>query len=305
VIRVHQYGGPEQLQLEHIPRPEPQAGEVLLRVHAAGVHPMDGKIRQGLFKDVRPLSFPFIPGAALAGIVEEVGPGVTTFEVGQAVFGQSAKGAYAEYATAPVETLALKPQTLNFDEAATLAGGATTAWQALFDQGKLQAGQRVLIQGAAGGVGSFAVQFARWKRAQVIATTSTVNHDFIYALGAETVIDYTSTPVAQVVHDVDLVIDTVGGEALEGSWSVLKHGGTLVSIVSEPSAEKAQQRGAQAVFFIGRTSRALLETIAHVIDEEHLRAVVGQVLPLSEARLAHELVQTGHGRGRIVLHIAD
>jgi NADPH:quinone reductase-like Zn-dependent oxidoreductase len=305
VIRVHQYGGPEQLQLEHIPRPEPQAGEVLLRVHAAGVHPMDWKIRQGLFKDIRPLSFPSIPGAALAGIVEEVGPGVTAFEVGQAMFGQSATGAYAEYVTAPVETLALKPKTLSFDEAATLAGGATTAWQALFDQGKLQAGQRVLIVGAAGGVGSFVVQFAKWKNAQVIATTSTANHDFIHALGAETVIDYTSTTSAQVVHDVDLVIDTVGGEALEGSWSALKRGGTLVSIVSQPSAEKAQQRDAHAVFFIGRTSRALLETIAHVIDEGHIRAVVGRVLPLSEARLAHELVQTGHGRGRIVLHIAD
>jgi NADPH:quinone reductase-like Zn-dependent oxidoreductase len=266
---------------------------------------MDWKIRQGLFKDIRPLSFPSIPGAALAGIVEEVGPGVTAFEVGQAMFGQSAMGAYAEYVTAPVETLALKPKTLSFDEAATLAGGATTAWQALFDQGKLQAGQRVLIVGAAGGVGSFAVQFAKWKHAQVIATTSTANHDFIHALGAETVIDYTSTTIAQAVHDVDLVIDTVGGEALEGSWSALKRGGTLVSIVSQPSAEKAQQRDAHAVFFIGRTSRALLETIAHVIDEGHIRAVVGRVLPLSEARLAHELVQTGHGRGRIVLHIAD
>lgn len=305
VIHIHQYGGPEQLILERAECPEPQAGEVLLRVHAAGVHPMDWKIRQGLFKDRRPMSFPYIPGSALAGTVEGVSPGVTAFQIGQEVFGQSTKGAYAEYAIAPVETLALKPQTLNFAEAATLAGGATTAWQALFDQGELQAGQRVLIIGAAGGVGSFAVQFARWKGARVIGTTSTANRDFLHTLGAETVIDYTSTEISQVAHDVDLVIDTIGGEALEHGLRVLKRGGTLVSIVSPPDAEKAQERGVRAVFFVGSTSHTLLETIAHVIDEGHLRAVVGGVFSLPEAPLAHEHVQTGHGRGRTVLHIAD
>jgi NADPH:quinone reductase-like Zn-dependent oxidoreductase len=266
---------------------------------------MDWKIRQGLFKDMRPMSFPYIPGTALAGTVEGVGPGVTDFQIGQEVFGQSTTGAYAEYAIAPVETLALKPKTLRFDEAATLAGGATTAWQALFEQGDLQAGQRVLVVGAAGCVGSFAVQFARWRGAQVIGTTSTANRDFLHALGAETVIDYTSTAISQVAPDVDLIIDTIGGEALDPYWSALKPGGTLVSVVSPPSVEKAKEQGVHAVFFIGRTSRTLLETIAHVIDEGHLRAVVRDVFSLPEAPLAHEQVQAGHGRGRIVLHITD
>src|SRR5437764_8941823 len=202
---MYQYGGPEELRLERIERPAPQAGVVLVRVHAAGVNPVDWKFRQGFLKDFFPMSFPYTPGRDLAGVVEEVGPDVTTFQKGQAVFGQSAHGTYTEYTPAAVDTLALKPKTLSFDEAAAIPVGATTAWQGLFDHGGLQAGQRVLIQGAAGGVGMFAVQFARWKGAYVIGTTSTSNVDFVRSLGAETVIDYTSTPVEQTVHDVDLV----------------------------------------------------------------------------------------------------
>jgi NADPH:quinone reductase-like Zn-dependent oxidoreductase len=305
IIRVHQYGGPEQLILEQAARPAPQAGEVLLRVHAAAVHPMDGKIRQGLFKDMRPLSFPYTPGSALAGVIEEVGPGVTSFAVGQAVFGQSTKGAYAEYAVAPEETLALKPPSLSFGGAAILAGSATTAWQALFERGGLEAGQRVVILGAAGGVGSFAVQLAKWKGAQVIGTTSPANRAFLTDLGADTVIDYTSTPLEQGAHDVDLVLDTVGGEALEASLRVLKRGGTFVSIVRPPEIEQAQERGVRALFFVGRTSRALLETIAQLIDAGEVRPVVGGTFALPEAHLAHARVQSRHGRGRIVLHLTD
>src|SRR5229473_3894877 len=236
-IRVHQYGGPEQLKLEQIPCPEPQPGEVLVHVHATAVLPVEWKIRQGLFHAFQPAAFPYIPGSASAGIVEEVGPGVTTFRSGQAVFGRSSQGTYAEYTTASAETIALKPASLGFSEAATISGGATTAWEALFDRGGLQAGQRVLILGAAGGVGSFAVQLARWKGAQVIGTTGTANMDFVRSLGAEVVVDYTSTPVEQVVHDVDLVVDTVGGQTLQSAWPVIKHGGTLVSTAGQPSQE--------------------------------------------------------------------
>lgn len=304
-IRVHQYGGPEQLKLEQIPRPEPQAGEVLVRVHAAGVNPVDWKLRQGLLKDFVPMQFPYIPGADLAGVVEEVSPGVTAFQQGQAVFGQSAKGTYAEYTTASVETLAPKPKTLNFDEAAAIPVGAATAWQALFDHGGLQAGQRILIQGAAGGVGSFAVQFARWKGAHVISTTSTANVDFVRSLGAETVVDYTSTPVERVIRDVDLVLDTVGGETLEGSLQALKRGGTLVTIAGQPSQEKAQEIGIRVASFSARVSSELLRTIAQLIDEGQVKVAVETTFPLRDARRAHELSQTRHGRGRIVLHIAD
>lgn len=305
-IRVHQYGGPEQLKLEQIPCPEPQPGEVLVRVHATGVLPVEWKIRQGFFHAFQPATFPYIPGSAFAGVVAEVGAGVTAFEIGQAVFGRSNKGTYAEYTTASVETLALKPASLSFDEAATISGGATTAWEALFDRGGLQAGQRVLILGAAGGVGSFAVQLARWKGAQVIGTTGAANVDFVRSLGAETVVDYTSTLVEQVVHDVDLVVDTVGGQTLESAWPAIKRQGTLVSTAGLPSREKARELGIRALFFSGgRPSSERLQTIAQLIDEGQVKVTLARIFPLREASLAHELSQRGHGRGRIVLHIAD
>ena len=314
-IRVHQYGGPEQLTLEQIPCPEPQAGEVLIRVHAAGVLPAEWKVRQGLFKNFAPISFPYIPGSAVAGVVEEVGPGVTTWKIGQAAFGRSTNGAYAEYTTTAVDSPALgpktfsllteNPDTLRFDEAATISGGATIAWTALFEDGALQAGQRVLIHGAAGGVGSFAVQFARWKGAQVIGTTSKANRDFVSALGAETVIDYSSTPFEQMVHDVDLVLDTIGGETLQRSMQVVKRGGMLVSLLEQPSPDLAQKYGIRAKKNAIPPTNSLLRTIAQLIGEGHVKPTIARIFSLPEAKQAHELSQSGHGRGRIVLHIAD
>src|SRR5215472_8478444 len=212
VIHVYRYGGPEQLKLEEKPRPEPSPGEVLLRVHAAGVNPIDWKIRQGLMKDFQPVTFPYTPGIEVAGVVEAVGPGVTAFQIGQAVIGRCASGAYAEYLTISAEAVALKPQSLRFAEAASVPVGLMTAWRALFEHGGLIAGQRVLIVGAAGGVGLFAVQLAKWKGAQVIGTTSKANLAFVRSLGADTVVDYTTTPVESVIQDVDLVLDGVGGE---------------------------------------------------------------------------------------------
>lgn len=304
-IRVHQYGGPEELKLEQIARPVPQEGEVLVRVYAAGVNPIDWKIRSGALKNMFPVPLPHIPGRDIAGIVEEVGPGVTAFQTGQAVFGQSAQGGYSEYTTASVKTLALKPEKLSFDEAAAIPVGATTAWQGLFDHGDLQPGQRVLIQGAAGGVGLFTVQFAYWKGAHVIGSASTANVDFVHALGAETVIDYTSTAVEKEVHDVDLVFDTVGSKTLESSLQALKRGGTLVTIAGQPSQEKAQERDIHIDWFSAQVNSDLLRTFARLIDEGQVKVAIAARFPLSEASKAHELSQSGHGRGRIVLHIAE
>jgi len=301
-IRAYQYGGPEQLELAQIERPVPQSGEVLVRVHAAGVNPIDWKICQGLLKDLFPTPFPHLPGRDLAGIVEEVGPGVTTFRKGQAVFGQSIHGTYTEYTRASIHTLALKPKTLSFDEAVAIPLGATTAWEGLFG---LQAGQRVLVQGAAGGVGMFAVQFARSKGAYVIGTTSTPNVDFVSSLGANEVIDYTSTLLEDTVHDVDLVFDTVGENTLESSLHAVKRGGTLVSIASQPSEEKARRLGVHVVAFSTRITCELLYTIAQLIDDRQVKVVVGKTFPLKDAGKAHELSEQGHGRGRIVLHISD
>lgn len=307
-IRVYQFGGPEQLILEQILCPEPEAGEVLVRVHAVGVLPAEWKVRQGLFQSFFPVSFPYIPGSAFAGVIEEVGPDVTAFQPGQAVFGRSSNGAYAEYTRVAVETLAPKPETLSFVEAATISGGATTAWTALFENAELQAGQRVLIHGAAGGVGAFAVQFARWKGAQVIGTASTANVGFVRSLGADTVVDYTAVPFEQGVHDVDAVLDTIGGETLQRSLQVVKPGGILVSLLEQPSQEKARERGIRAMkntAALPFPSSDLLRTIAQLIVTGQVKVTVARIFPLSEASMAHELSQTGHGRGRIVLRISE
>ena len=303
-IQVHDYGNVDQLKLEQIPQPAVQEGEVLVRVYAAGVNPVDWKIRAGRLKDFRPATFPYVPGADLAGVVEKVGSGVTAFQPGQEVFGRSSQGSYAEYSIAPANALALKPKTLSFDEAVTIPVGATTAWQGLFDHGNLQSGQRVLILGGAGGVGIFAVQFARWKGAHVISTASTRNVDFVRSLGAKTVIDYTKTHVEDEIHDVDLVFDTVGGEALASAWPTLKRGGTLVSIAGQPDEAKAREFGVRAARFSAQVTSELLSTFAQLIEQGQVKPVVGATFLLSEAGKAHELSQSGHGRGRIVLHIA-
>jgi NADPH:quinone reductase-like Zn-dependent oxidoreductase len=304
VIQVHRYGGPEQLKLEEKPRPQPQMGEVLVRVYAAGVNPIDWKIRQGFMKESRPVTFPYTPGIEMAGVVEDVGPAVTAFETGQAVFGQTAEGAYAEYLTIPVGALAPKPQTLSFVEAATVPVGATTAWRTLFDDGRLTSGQRVLIQGAAGGVGLFAVQLAKWKGAEVIGTASTANLDFVRSLGADTVVDYTTTPVESVIQDVDLVLDGVGTETLSSSLAVLKPGGTLISIAGPPVQEQARARSVRALMSRGAASTPL-QTFTQLINEGQLKVTTGKTFALSEAQQAHEYGQSSHGRGRIVLQIAD
>lgn len=310
-VRVHQYGGPEELKIERIPRPEPGADEVLLRVHSVGVLPADCKMRAGFFRNRGPMNFPYIPGSALSGVIEEIGSGVTRFKVGDAVFGRGFHGACADYVTTPLEsailnpTLAHKPNNLSFDEAATISGGATTAYWGLFDDANLQAGQRVLVQGAAGGVGLYAVQLAKWKGAEVIGTTSTQNVEFVRSLGADEVIDYTTTRFEDVVKEVDLIYDTVGGEITNRSLEVVKRGGMLITIIGEPSQERAAALGVDAHFSKILTSVDVLETLAHMLGKGEIKPYVGTQFALEEVRQAHELCETGHGRGRIVLHIAD
>lgn len=249
------------------------------------------------------MQFPYIPGMEIAGVVEEVGMGVTTLKIGQAIYGRSKTGAYAEYAIAAEQMLAAKPHTVSFDEAATIPSGATTAWQGLFDTGKLEAGQRVLIQGAAGGVGMFAVQLASQRGAHVIATASGANVEFVRSLGAEVVIDYTTTSLVDEVQDVDCVFDTVG-ETLETSLRVLKRGGILVALSGQPPIEQARARGVQVIATRTQIGSNLLEQLARLIDEGQLRTVIKGTFPLSQTSQAHALGQQGHGRGRIVLHIA-
>lgn len=299
--RIHDYGGPEAIVYEDAPRPEPQAGEILVRVHAAGVNPADAKIRSGMFKTNKTRTFPLILGFDVAGVVEQIGDGVSHVGVGDAVYANMRGGAYAEYVAFEANVAAPKPQSLDFVQAASVPVAAVTAWQALFDHGGLQAGQTVLIHAAAGGVGSFAVQFAHDKGARVIGTASARNHDFLRKLGADEVIDYTTTRFEEAVKDVDVVFDTMGGETQARSWGVLKPSGVLVSIVDPATGQAAQARGAQGLFFSASEDAGQLAEIGRLIDAGKVKTSVETVLPLAQARHAHELIESGHTRGKIVL----
>jgi NADPH:quinone reductase-like Zn-dependent oxidoreductase len=302
-IRVHDYGGPEVLVLEQAPRPEPKADEVLIRVKAAGVNPADWKYRSGAYKQFMPLQFPWTPGLEGSGTIESVGANVTAFKKGDDVYG-FVTGGYAEYALAKANEIQPKPRSLTFEEAASLPVGALTAWGALIESAKIEAGQRVLVHGAAGGVGAYVVQLARWKGAHVTGTASTRNVEFVRSLGAENVIDYSATRFETVIHDMDVVIDTVGGDLAERSFQVLRPSGIYVTVAGRlaEDAGKAQKITARSG---GRAPAENLKQISELINTKKLKPVTSTVFPLAEARQAHELSQTGHGRGRIILHVAD
>ena len=302
-IRAHDYGGPEVLVLEQAPRLEPKADEVLIRIKAAGVNPADWKYRSGAYKQFMPLQFPWTPGLEGSGTIESVGANVTAFKKGDEVYG-FVTGGYAEYALAKANEIQRKPAILTFVEAASLPVGALTAWGALIESAKIEAGQRVLVHGAAGGVGAYVVQLARWKGAHVTGTASTRNVEFVRSLGAENVIDYSATRFETVVHDLDVVIDTVGGELAERSFQVLRSGGIFVTVAGRlaEDAGKAQKITAMSG---RRAAGENLKQISELIEAKQLKPVTGAVFPLAEARQAHELSQTGHGRGRIILHVAD
>jgi NADPH:quinone reductase-like Zn-dependent oxidoreductase len=300
--RIHTFGGPDVLQLEEVSRPQPGPDELLVRIHAAGVNPVDWKIREGHLR----ASLPSLMGSDFSGVVEELGPGVRGFKVGDAVFGEvaDASGSYAEYALAPVSQVAKKPAALDHVQAAALPVASLTAWQALFDAGKLQSGQRVLIHAASGGVGSFAVQFGKWKGAHVIGTTSAKHVNQVRQLGADEVIDYRAAQFEEMVHDVDLVLDTIGGNTQERSWRVLKRGGLLVSVVQPPAQDKAAAHGVRGVFMVSQARGDQLAQIADLVVSGRVKIIVETVLPLDQARKAQELSQSGHAGGKIVLRVA-
>jgi NADPH:quinone reductase-like Zn-dependent oxidoreductase len=307
-IRIHNYGGPEVLRYEDAPRPEPGAGEILIRIHAAGVNPIDWKIRDGYMKEALPNSLPLIPGWDVSGVVEKTGPEVSRLKEGDEVYGVTditRDGSYAEYMVALESELALKPKSLHHAHAAGVPIGALTAWQALFDVGELRPGERVLIHAGAGGVGHLAIQLAKLKGAQVFATASTRNQELLRELGADEPIDYTTQRFEDVAGDVDVVLDTVGGETQERSCKTLKKGGILVSLTEPPSAEKAAAHGVRATFHAGHPRADQLAEIAALIDSGEIKVLIDRIIPLSEARRAQELSQSGRARGKIVLRVKD
>ena len=302
--RVHEYGPPSVMKFERIPRPAPGPGEVLVKVKAAGVGPWDGWIRAG--QGAQPEPLPLTLGSDFAGEVVAVGPGVSGPLVGEPVYGLTNAhflGAYAEYAVASAAMVARKPASMSFVEAAGVPVVAVTARQALFDHARLTTGQTVVIHGGAGSVGAYAVQFARRAGLHVIATASAEDAALVRALGADTVIDYRNGHFEDTVRDADAVIDLVGGDTQKRSFQVLRRGGKLISLVSQPDQALAQRYGVEASFFLVQVTTAELTEIARLIDDGKLRIGVGVVLSLADAPLAHRMLEGQKPRpeGKIVL----
>jgi NADPH:quinone reductase-like Zn-dependent oxidoreductase len=304
--RVHEFGPPEKMLFETIPTPSPGAGEVLVKVYAAGVGPWDAWIRAG--KSALPQPLPLTLGSDLAGELVALGSGVSDFAVSDEVFGVTNSqflGAYAEYAIASAGMLSKKPISLSHIGAASVPVVAVTAWQALFDHARLQAGQTVVIHGAAGSVGSFAVQLARRAQLHSIVTAGTADLEYLRSLGADKVIDYQTQRFEDQIWDADAVLDLVGGDTQARSFQILRRGGTLISTVSKPDQSLATQHGITAAFFLVDVTSQRLCEICTLIDRGELTTRIGAVLPFADAREAHMMLdgRLAHPKGKIVLRV--
>jgi len=310
-IAINEFGGLDKLQLMDLPVPEIRPGEILVKVSAAGVNPVDWKIREGYLKDLFSHQFPVILGWDAAGVVEGVGNGVTRFKSGDEIFAYCRKpivhgGAYGEYILLKEEHAALKPKNISFEEAAAIPLAALTAYQSLFDAANLQPGETILIHAAAGGVGGFGVQLARGHGAVVWATASSRNKAYVQDLGASQVVDYTQENfgkaiLSQYPAGVDVVLDCVGGEVLEKSAEIVKEGGHLISIVDDPTGLARDDIHKEFVFVAPNSTQ--LTELARMVEQGRLKTYLSQVFPfgLEEARKAHELSESGHTRGKMVL----
>jgi NADPH:quinone reductase-like Zn-dependent oxidoreductase len=306
--RVSKYGSPEVIEIMEMPMPEPGLGQIRIAVKAAGVGPWDALIREG--GSGVPQTLPLTLGSDVAGSVDSFGKNVPGFHTGDEVYGLTNPqftGAYTEYCVASAASMAPKPKSLNFIEAASVPVVAVTAWQMLFDYGHAAAGQKVLVQGGAGNVGAYAVQLARNAGLQVIATASLKDIDYVKSLGANDVLDYQRVQVENAVSMADIVLDTVGGETRERSLRVLKRGGILVSSVPfQMPVDLAASYGVKAVSFFVDVTTARLQMIAGLFDSGKLKPQVGTVLHLNDARLAHEMLGGApHERGKIVLNLEE
>jgi NADPH:quinone reductase-like Zn-dependent oxidoreductase len=307
-IVIHEYGSPEVLKYEDVPRPEPKEDQILVRMIAAGVNPVDGMIRSGMFAKYEKAEFPAILGADIAGVIEKVGSKITKFKAGDPVFAYASLktgGGYAEYALTTEREAAPKPKSLTYVEAAAVPVVALTAWQALIDTAKLSADRTVLIHGGSGGVGTFAIQIAKARGAKVIATASTANQDLLKELGADMAIDYTKQKFEDVAKDVDVVLDSVGKDTLARSYGVVKKGGYIVSLVARIDHAELDKHGIHGASLNVEPNSDELAEIGRLIDDKKIKVVVSQTFPLAEAKSAQEQVATGHTRGKIVLKIAD
>ncbi len=304
-VRIHETGGSEQLRYEDAPVPSPAAGEILVAVHAAGVNPVDWKLREGMVRQLK-APMPFILGFDVSGTVTKLGEGVTEWKVGDEVCAYLPivrGGGYAEAVSIPAKDAARKPASVDHVHAASVPLAALTAWQAMFDKANLQPGQTILIHGAAGGVGHFAVQLAKAKGATVIGTASGANVAWVKSLGADRVIDYKKEKFEEVVKDVDVVFDMIGGDTLERSVGVLKEGGYLVSIVAPPPSEKLNAKKAKGGVFLVQPNGKELALIMDLVAAGTVKPEVSATFPLAEAAKAQDKSKSGVERGKIVLTV--
>jgi NADPH:quinone reductase-like Zn-dependent oxidoreductase len=311
-VQFHEYGGADVLRFGDAPRPNPRDDEILVRVRAAGVNPVDAKVRAGAMSSMVKSALPHTAGLDFAGVIEEVGKNVRGFQRGDEVYGRpdmTRDGSYAQYVVVKPSEIAQKPETLEWGPAAALPTAALTAWQVLFSsRGEptmdLQQGQTVLITGAAGGVGSFAVQLAKWKGARVIATGRAANEAYVKALGADVYIDYDKDRVDDVVHEkIDAVLDVIGRSTQLQALKVLKKGGVLVSTVGIQVEQEARAQGVRTAAIMAVTDPQILAQIAKLVDDGILKVPVSEEMPLENAREAHEHIESGHTRGKIVLDV--
>ena len=306
-VRFHTFGDPDVLVYEDAPKPESKDGEVLIQVAAAGINPVDAMVESGAMEKEVSHSLPLIPGWDVAGTIAALGPGVTGFAVGDAVFAFADirhDGAYAEFIALPADLVTSKPASVNFTAAASIPLAGTTAWEALAEQANLQSGQTILIHGAGGSVGAFAVQFAKAIGATVIGTATGDDVEYARSIGADTVIDYKTEKFEDIAKNVDAVLDTISGETQARSWATLRDGGILVSTLpgAEPPADAAA-RGVQGKSFSAHPDGAYMKEIGRLVDAGKVKTRVGATFPLSEAKQAQEQAKSGHTQGKIVLTV--
>lgn len=303
-IRIHDFGGPDKMRIEDVPTPKVEAGKALVRVRAAGVNPVDWMIREKIYNPEGADRVPLTLGQDFAGVVEAVGPGSkTAFKPGDEVFGE-VWGAFAEYALVPVDDLVRKPRDIDFVTAASIPMPALTAWQSIIDTAKAAKGMRILIHGAGGGVGSFAAQFAKMKGAEVIATASPANFEFLRDIGVDQVIDYRDERFEQKVRDVDVVLDPLGGDVQARSWGVLKKGGMLINLVGEINDAAAKKAGVSGVEFGMEYDVEDLQEIAGLVERGVIKPHISKIMRLDEGPKAVGINQAGESHGRIVLQVS-
>ncbi|MFA0515082.1 NADP-dependent oxidoreductase [Vibrio breoganii] len=306
-VRIHQYGGTETLKLEQIDKPTINDDDILIQVKAASINPVDWKIREGYLKDFIPYAMPITLGWDVSGIVTQVGSNVSQFSVGDEVFSRpdiARDGSYADYIAVKADEAVLKSTKLDFVQAAALPLAGITAWQCLVDVANIQTGQRVLIHAGAGGVGHLAIQIAKAKGATVVATASSANLELLTQFGADEAIDYSKAPLSEQISPVDVVLDTMGGEVQQLSWSLLKPNGMMVSVVEPPSEETAKEHNVQAAFVFIQPSARILTELNKLVESDQLRPFVEHRFPLENIADAHLQSQSGRTRGKIGIEVS-